>query len=71
MLEPFRRGWYAAPIGAVGYDEAEFYVAIRSGLIAQGDLFLYAGAGIVDGSDPKDEWQEIEQKMSRFMKVFS
>ena len=69
-LEPFARGWYAAPVGAVGYDRCEFLVAIRSGLVYEGDLYLYAGAGIVEGSQVQEEWQEVEQKISRFMKVF-
>ena len=34
-LETFQRGWYAAPVGWIGVDEAEFAVAIRSGLVHQ------------------------------------
>ncbi len=70
-LEPFERGWYAAPIGYVGYDEVEFAVGIRSGLVHDNTLSLYAGAGIVDGSQANAEWNEIESKISRFMKVFT
>ncbi len=69
-LEPFSRGWYAAPIGYVGYDTAEFAVAIRSGLVDQNKLSLYAGAGIVTGSTAEKEWEEIEYKISSFLKVF-
>ncbi|MCX5758613.1 MAG: isochorismate synthase, partial [Candidatus Hydrogenedentes bacterium] len=32
--EPFSRGWYAGPVGWIGYDSSEFAVAIRSGLVA-------------------------------------
>lgn len=68
-LEPFNRGWYAAPIGFVGHDHTEFVVAIRSALIERERVSLYSGAGIVLGSDPAEEWQEIEDKISKFLKA--
>ncbi len=68
-LEPFNRGWYAAPIGFVGHDHTEFVVAIRSALIEKERVSLYSGAGIVLGSDPAEEWQEIEDKISKFLKA--
>lgn len=70
-LEPFSRGWYAAPVGYVGYDSSEFAVAIRSGLIQKNQLSLFAGAGIVEGSKIDDEWEEIEHKISNFLEVFN
>jgi len=69
-LEPFDRGWYAGPVGWVGSDAAEFAVAIRSGLVTGDKLHLFSGAGIVKGSSVKNEWQEIENKLSGFTKVF-
>ncbi len=68
-LEPFNRGWYAAPIGFIGHDLTEFVVAIRSALIEKEQVSLYSGAGIVLGSDPAEEWQEIEYKISKFLKA--
>ena len=68
-LEPFNRGWYAAPIGWVGRDEAEFVVGIRSGLVDGRQLKLYSGAGIVNGSEPDQEWAEIENKICDFVNV--
>ena len=68
-LEPFARGWYAAPVGWLGVDACEFAVAIRSGLVAGNEVSVYSGAGIVQGSDPEAEWQEIENKISDFVKV--
>jgi len=65
--EPFDRGIYAAPVGWVGHDAAEFCVAIRSGLIRGNQLALYTGAGIVPGSTPQEEWDEIENKMTIFL----
>ncbi len=69
-MEGFHRGWYAAPIGWVDADSAEFAVGIRSGLVNQNNLYLFAGAGIVPESDPEREWQELEQKISQFIKFF-
>ncbi len=68
-LEPFDRGWYAAPIGWIGQDAAEFVVGIRSGLVQGRRLSLFSGAGIVRGSTPEAEWQEIENKIANFMKI--
>ncbi|MEM6470531.1 MAG: isochorismate synthase [Planctomycetota bacterium] len=68
-IEPFDRGWYAAPVGWVGADEAQFAVAIRSGLVDGNTLSLYSGAGIVRGSDPDEEWREVENKIQDFMSV--
>ena len=67
--EPFDRGWYAGPVGWVGADAAEFAVAIRSGLVHHATLALYSGAGVVAGSEPEREWDEIEQKISDFAAV--
>ena len=69
--EPFDRGWYAGPMGWVSHDAAEFTVAIRSGLIRDNTLALYSGAGLVNGSDPAKEWDEIEQKISDFAAILA
>ncbi len=71
QLEPFNRGWYASPVGWVGFDSAEFVVAIRSGLIGKNQLTLFAGAGIVAGSQPEAEWQELENKIGNFIQVLN
>jgi len=67
--EPFDRGWYAGPVGWIGPDSAEFAVAIRSGLVRGRSMELFSGAGIVDGSVPSREWNEIEQKIGDFAAV--
>lgn len=71
QLEPFERGWYAAPVGWVSCNAAEFAVAIRSGLVVNHQLSLFSGAGIVPGSNPSDEWQEIENKLRAFTTVLN
>ena len=68
-LEGFDRGWYAGPVGWMGPGEAEFAVAIRSGLVEADRLTLFSGAGIVRGSEPEAEWREIEHKISDFVGV--
>ncbi len=70
-LEPFERGWYAAPVGWVGYDDTEFAVAIRSGLVTGDRLLLFAGAGIVTGSQSAQEWLEVENKIRHFTDLFT
>lgn len=71
QLEPFDRGWYAAPVGWFGADAAEFVVGIRSALVQGKQVSLYAGAGIVPGSDPSHEWVETEKKLTPFVELFS
>ena len=68
-LEPFSRGWYAGPIGWIGSDSIHFAVAIRSGLINNDELSLFSGAGIVRGSEPAQEWQEVDNKIQDFINV--
>jgi isochorismate synthase len=62
--EPVARGWYAAPVGWFDLDgNGELAVAIRSGVIAGNRAHLWAGAGIVAGSDPDRELAETELKL--------
>ncbi len=68
-LEKFSRGWYGGPIGYVGLDWAEFVVGIRSGLACGKKLSVFAGAGIVQGSKAIEEWKEVENKISNFIKI--
>ena len=69
--EPFDRGWFAGPVGWVGYDSSEFAVGIRSGLIDGTTHSLYAGAGIVSGSDAGREWTEVDDKLDTFSRVLT
>jgi len=70
LREPFDRGWYAGPVGWIGKDSAQFVVGIRSGLTEGRFLHLFAGAGIVKGSIPEEEWDEIEAKINDFVTLF-
>ncbi|MCP4146776.1 MAG: isochorismate synthase, partial [bacterium] len=67
QCEPFKRGWYAGIIGTAGYDSGDFAVGIRSGFIYKNRLSLYSGVGVVEGSNPEDEWNELDCKIVNFM----
>jgi menaquinone-specific isochorismate synthase len=64
--EPFDRGWYGGCIGWISQDAADFAVSIRSALVCKNKIHLFAGTGIVEGSDPKKEWDELDHKISQF-----
>lgn len=58
------RGWYASPVGWFDLDgNGELAVAIRSGVFAGNRGQLWAGGGIVAGSDPDRELAETELKL--------
>ncbi|NIR44398.1 MAG: isochorismate synthase [Gemmatimonadetes bacterium] len=62
-LEPFDRGLFGGVVGVLGEDEAELAVAIRGALVHDDELRLFAGSGIVAGSEPDGEWLETELKL--------
>lgn len=63
-VEPFDRGWYSGAVLWLGVDGGgEAVVAIRSALITGADALLWAGCGIVGGSDPEREYDESCLKM--------
>lgn len=62
-LEPVRRGIYGGATGYLSYGgEMDVAIAIRTGIIQDGMLYVQAAAGIVADSDPEKEWQETEVK---------
>lgn len=66
--ENFDRSLYASPIGWLDLNgNCEFIVGIRSALIRGNKARLYAGAGIVAGSQPKQELTEIELKFQALL----
>lgn len=67
--EPFNRGWYSGSFGFISKRWSEFTVAIRSALIDTGEIVFYAGAGIVAGSNPNSEWQELEKKTATLLSL--
>ncbi|MFE4107824.1 isochorismate synthase [Almyronema epifaneia] len=70
--ESFERSLYAAPLGWVDANgDSEFIVGIRSALINQNQARLYAGAGIVAGSNPDKEVAEIQLKLQALLKALA
>ncbi|MFW7523060.1 isochorismate synthase [Vibrio ostreicida] len=67
--EPFSRGWYAGSMGYVREQSAQFCVAIRSALVLENQIHLFAGAGIVPGSEANSEWQELDKKLSTLLSL--
>lgn len=65
-LESFDRGLYAGALGWISPLESSFAVTIRSALIQEGFLHAFAGAGILDGSDPSKEWNELNDKLAHW-----
>ena len=67
--EQFDRSLYAAPLGWVDAEgNAEFIVGIRSALLDGCHARLYAGAGIVAGSDPEREFAEVKLKLQALLR---
>ena len=62
-LEPVKRGIYAGAVGYIGWNgNMDTAIAIRTAVIADGELHIQAGAGIVADSIPANEWQETLNK---------
>lgn len=67
QLEPFRRGWYAAPMGYYTKEQSEAIVCIRCALIIKNRMHLFSGTGIVEESDPYQEWDELNHKCEAWL----
>lgn len=63
--EAMERGYYAGPFGIIDSSgDGEFHVALRCALLNHSDVHIYAGAGVVAGSEPHAEWDETGWKLS-------
>ncbi|MFP4328181.1 MAG: anthranilate synthase component I [Paracoccaceae bacterium] len=69
-LEPEKRGLYA---GGVGYFSAggdmDMCIALRTAIVKDGKLYIQAGGGVVQDSDPEAEWQETVNKSRAIRKA--
>lgn len=70
-IESYNRGLFG---GSVGYStadgEGEYSVTIRSGVFDGQDGWLYAGCGIVEGSNADEEYDEIDMKLKTILSAF-
>jgi isochorismate synthase len=71
-LEQMDRGWYAGPVGWMdATEDGEFCVALRSALLRDRQAHLYAGVGVVAGSDPAAELAETEIKLEALLPLLA
>ena len=70
--EPFERGWYAGPVGWFDLDgNGVFVPALRCAVVRDLRWRLFAGAGIVAGSDPGLEWDETSIKFEPMLRALA
>jgi isochorismate synthase len=71
-LEQMDRGWYAGPIGWMdATEDGEFCVGLRSALLRDREAHLYAGVGVVAGSEPAAELEETEIKLQALLPLLA
>ena len=61
--ESGERRYYTGFLGATEGDRAAFYVNLRCMQCFANGFRLFAGGGIVEGSDPSKEWKETRDKI--------
>jgi menaquinone-specific isochorismate synthase len=70
QVEMLDRGFYAAPLGWVDYRQnGEFAVSIRSGLIQDDEVSLFAGCGVVADSESESEYLETGLKFRPMLRA--
>ncbi len=63
-IEGMSRGRYAGPVGWIDASgDGELGIALRAGQIKEREIRIFAGCGIVAGSDPEKELEESSAKM--------
>ncbi|MFM5854493.1 isochorismate synthase MenF [Aeromonas rivipollensis] len=68
--EPFRRALFSGIVGwCDSQGNGEWAVVIRCGVLDGHQVELFAGAGIVAGSDPAMEWAETGTKLGTMLKA--
>ncbi|MCW2293059.1 MULTISPECIES: isochorismate synthase MenF [Pseudomonas] len=70
FVEPLERGLFT---GMVGWCDAqgngEWVVTIRCGTVKRNRVRLFAGAGIVEASNPDSEWTEVQTKLGTMLRA--
>jgi salicylate biosynthesis isochorismate synthase len=67
--EPLERGWYTGAAGILEagpspHGDGALWVLLRCAQVCGDEAHLFAGAGIVIGSDPMAEWRETGHKLA-------
>jgi len=69
-LEPSKRGIYGGACGYLSFaGDMDIAIAIRTGIIKGGNLYVQAAAGVVADSVPELEWLETEHKARALLRA--
>lgn len=69
-LEPVKRGIYGGACGYLSFaGDMDVAIAIRTGVIKDGMLYVQAAAGVVADSVPEMEWRETEHKARALLRA--
>jgi anthranilate synthase component 1 len=70
QLEPNKRGLYGGACGYLSYaGDMDVAIAIRTGIVKDGNLYVQAAAGVVADSVPELEWRETEAKARALLRA--
>jgi anthranilate synthase component I len=70
QLEPSKRGIYGGACGYLSFaGDMDVAIAIRTGIVKDGMLYVQAAAGIVADSVPEMEWKETEAKARALLRA--
>jgi anthranilate synthase component I len=70
QLEPTKRGIYGGACGYLSFaGDMDVAIAIRTGIIKDGMLYVQAAAGVVADSVPELEWKETEAKARALLRA--
>ena len=70
QLEPTKRGLYGGACGYLSYaGNMDVAIAIRTGIVKDGTLYVQAAAGVVADSVPELEWRETEHKARALLRA--
>jgi anthranilate synthase component I len=70
QLEPTKRGIYGGACGYLSFaGDMDIAIAIRTGIVKDGMLYVQAAAGVVADSVPELEWKETEAKARALLRA--
>jgi anthranilate synthase component I len=70
QLEPTKRGIYGGACGYLSFaGDMDVAIAIRTGIVKDGTLYVQAAAGVVADSVPELEWKETEAKARALLRA--
>ena len=69
--EKLLRGLYTGVLGFTSHSMSRCIVPLRGGIIAPNAAYLFAGAGLVESSDPAAELEETGWKLERMRRALA